>query len=40
MGLTVYAKDLLDEGNYARHSPKKLDAAILEIIKDLKVHGV
>ncbi|EEP61020.1 gluconeogenesis factor YvcK family protein [Sulfurihydrogenibium yellowstonense] len=40
MGLTVYAKDLLDEGNYARHSPKKLDAAILEIINDLKVHAV
>lgn len=40
MGLTVYAKDLLDEGNYARHSPKKLDAAILEIINDLNVHAV
>ena len=40
MGLTVYAKDLLDEGNYARHSPKKLDAAILEIINNLKVHAV
>jgi len=40
MGLTVYAKDLLDEGNYVRHSPKKLDAAILEIINDLKVHAV
>jgi len=40
MGLTVYAKDLLDEGNYARHSPKKLDAAVLEIINDLKVHAV
>ena len=40
MGLTVYAKDLLDEGNYARHSPKKLDAAILAIINDLKVHAV
>jgi len=40
MGLTVYAKDLLDEGNYARHNPKKLYAAILEIINDLKVHAV
>jgi uncharacterized cofD-like protein len=40
MGLTVYAKDLLDEGNYARHSPKKLDTAILEIINDLKLHAV
>jgi uncharacterized cofD-like protein len=40
MGLTVYAKDLLDEGNYARHNPKKLGAAILEIINDLIVHAV
>lgn len=40
MGLTVYAKDLLDEGNYARHSPEKLNNVILEIIQNLKVKNV
>jgi uncharacterized cofD-like protein len=36
MGLTVYAKDLLEEGNYARHSPQKLNNVMLEIIQNLK----
>ncbi len=36
MGLYVYAKDLLDEGNYARHSPKKLNDVILDMIGKLK----
>lgn len=40
MGLTVYAKDLLDEGNYARHSPEKLNNVILEIIQNLKIKNV
>ncbi|MGB9766659.1 MAG: gluconeogenesis factor YvcK family protein [Sulfurihydrogenibium sp.] len=40
MGLTVYAKDLLEEGNYARHSPTKLNKTILEIIENLKVKNV
>ncbi|MEZ0324178.1 MAG: YvcK family protein [Hydrogenothermaceae bacterium] len=37
MGLKVYAKTLLNEGNYARHDPEKLNQVLLEIIKEYKV---
>lgn len=37
MGLKVYARDLLNEGNYARHDPGKLNQLLLEIIRDIEV---
>lgn len=37
MGLKVYARDLLNEGNYARHDPEKLNQLLLEIIREIKV---
>lgn len=37
MGLKVYARDLLNEGNYARHDPDKLNQVLLEILQDIKV---
>lgn len=36
MGLRVYARDLLNEGNYARHDPDRLNQVILEILQDVK----
>lgn len=35
MGLRVYARDLLNEGNYARHDPDRLNQVILEILQDV-----
>ncbi|MEJ5173034.1 MAG: YvcK family protein [Hydrogenothermaceae bacterium] len=37
MGLKVYAKALLNEGNYVRHDPEKLNQVLLEIIKEHKI---
>ncbi|MCX7739013.1 MAG: YvcK family protein [Hydrogenothermaceae bacterium] len=36
MGLKVYARDLLNEGNYARHDPDRLNQVILEILQNIK----
>ncbi|WP_457641627.1 gluconeogenesis factor YvcK family protein [Persephonella sp.] len=37
MGITVYAKDLLEVGNYVRHNPEKLTAALLEVMEKARV---
>lgn len=37
MGLKVYARDMLNEGNYARHDPEKLNQILIELLQDVRV---
>lgn len=37
MGLKVYAQDLLNEGDHARHDPEKLNSVLIEIMEDVKL---
>ena len=37
MGITVYAKDLIEAGDYVRHNPEKLTAVLLEVMEKARV---
>ncbi|WP_457644504.1 gluconeogenesis factor YvcK family protein [Persephonella sp.] len=37
MGITVYPKDLIEAGDYVRHSPEKLTAVLLEAMEKARV---